>query len=453
MPDLRRPSLRLALGLAVVVAALVEIQALTQTLRSQARLRERVVRSQRDAVAAALPRLSAVLRPGGPSAWEEAAHEVLRAALATEVEVFDASGRLLLARPSSSPAGEAPPPAGLRLGEPSVLTLGPYERGWRLLSYVSLPSGDHAVVLRLSNAVPELVEDLRERRQLVIGHGVALAILLLAGGMALFPGASEPASSVPQALHAYEEAMERLRDRGLELSREHEQERRRMEEEIRDKEALARAGELTAGIVHEVRNGLGTILGYARLLEREPPSPEAVDAARRIREECETLETVVRRFMDFVRRETLNLAAFDLNRMLARVAARETRGHPGAEVELPASGPDGEIVGDEELLERAFENLVRNAREAAGVGGRVVLHIGRDGERRVVRIADDGPGLSPEARKALRPFLSTRAGGLGLGLPIALKIVRLHAGELELSDSHPRGLVVTVRLPAAGPKT
>jgi signal transduction histidine kinase len=82
-----------------------------------------------------------------------------------------------------------------------------------------------------------------------------------------------------------------------------------MEERIREQEAMARAGELTAGIVHEVRNGLGTIVGCARLVER---GQDAQAQARAILDECATLETVVRRFNDFVRLERLELAPVDL---------------------------------------------------------------------------------------------------------------------------------------------
>jgi signal transduction histidine kinase len=255
----------------------------------------------------------------------------------------------------------------------------------------------------------------------------------------------------PRGLLAYEEAMERLRSRGAEETRRHEAERRHLEGEIQDREAMSRAGELTSAIIHEVRNGLGTILGHARLLEHGGQSEaQILDAARCVREECETLEGVIRRFMDFIRRETLTSAAFDLGRLLARVAARESRARPGAEVTLP-TGDLGRLVADEELLERAFENLVRNAREAAGPRGRVRVEVAREGGDVLVSIADDGPGLPAQARDQLRPFVTTKPGGLGLGLPIALKLVRLHAGELSLGDAVPHGLVVTVRLPAAGP--
>jgi signal transduction histidine kinase len=238
--------------------------------------------------------------------------------------------------------------------------------------------------------------------------------------------------------------------RGQALDREHEEERRRLSEDLEDKEALARAGELTAGIAHEVRNGLGTILGYARLLERDLPPVEVADAAAHIRKECEILETVVRRFVDFVKRESLSLSVFDLHRMLSRVVAREGGGGPGPVVSLE-TGSVGSIGGDEGLLERAFENLVRNALEAAGPGGHVWIAGVRDERWVAVTVADDGPGLPPEARERIRPFATGKAGGLGLGLPIAQKIINVHEGDLVLAGRAPRGLAATVRLPVAGP--
>jgi signal transduction histidine kinase len=136
--------------------------------------------------------------------------------------------------------------------------------------------------------------------------------------------------------------------------------------------------------------------------------------------------------------------------MLSRVAARESRGGPGGEVTLPR-GDLGTLSGDEALLERAFENLVRNAREAAGTGGHVWIDVARDAAAAVVTVSDDGPGLTPAARQKLRPFFTTKAGGLGLGLPLALKIVRLHEGEVVFASRSPRGLRVEVRLPLGGP--
>jgi len=308
-------------------------------------------------------------------------------------------------------------------------------------------SGGQDFILRLATPATDLVADLHERRQLLVGHVVAMVLLAVVAILAVFPGRPAPLSA-PREIEAYVEAMERLRDHGEALSQRHEA----LEEALEDREAMARAGELTAGMVHEVRNGLGTIVGYARLVEGTA-APAAVDAARRIREECETLETVVRRFMDFVKREKLNLGPVDLDRMLNRVVARETRARPGGEVQLDGARELGPLTGDEDLLERAFENLVRNAREAAGERGNVWIDAGRDGDDVVVVVSDDGPGMPVATREGLRPFFTTKAGGLGLGLPIALKIVRLHQGDLTFSTRAPRGLAVTVRLPGKGPES
>jgi len=447
--SLRRPSLRLALGLAVIVIGLLEIQGLAQTLRSQSRLRERITNGVRDGLLAARPRLAESLRPGGEASWTAAADEVLRASLASEVEVFDTEGRALLRKPRAAPVEHWPTADERQLVlNDSVLVVGPITRRYsRLLSYAAFRSGGQTVFLRLSTAVPELIDDLNERRGLLLGHGIALIVLMVAGALVLFPERREDRAA-PEALSAYEEAMGRLRDQGAELSREHAAERSRMEAMLGEKEALARAGELTAGIAHEVRNGLGTILGYARLLERGAAAPDVADTARSIREECEVLEVVVRRFMDYVKRESLNLASFDLGRMLARVAARETR--DGPPVRLPEP-PPGAIVGDEELLERAFENIVRNASEAAGRHGRVEVTVTLDAGQLTVDVLDDGPGFPDGGPQQPRPFFTTKAGGLGLGLPLADKIVRLHQGQLALSRRSPRGTAVSVTLPIEGP--
>ena len=226
-----------------------------------------------------------------------------------------------------------------------------------------------------------------------------------------------------------------------------------MEEAIREKEALARAGELTAGIAHEVRNGLGTILGYARMLERAGLAEDPAAAARSIREECETLETVVRRFTDFVKLERLELAPVDLSRLLARVVAREQRADESVRTRLAGLDDPLVVTADEELLERAFENVVRNAVEAAGRGGGLVEVSARRAEGRVdILVEDDGPGLAADHPGDVRPFYTTRLGGLGLGLPLARKILLLHGGGLRLESGTSGGVRVTVSLPAGGPE-
>jgi len=444
---MRAGSHRAALGLAVLLVGILDGAGLLLGLRAHNRLRERAMLSVRERVLEAWPRMVSLSRPSAAGGVEQAARHVVGVGLASEAEVFTPEGRLLLSVPKPSPASHWPSAAEIKgLASGSVLSVGPLPPSLRVLSYVSLPQPGGRVLLRLSSEVPDLVADLRERRLQMIGHGATLLVLVLAGALIVAPIRVQSREAPPSALLAYEEAMGRLGHMGEELEQQHAVERRRMEEQIQDKEALARAGELTAGMAHELRNGLGTILGYSRLLEREAFPPDVWDAARSIREECETLEDVIRRFMDYVKRETLTAVPFDLRRMLFRIASRESRGRAGADVVI-AEGDRSAAWGDEGLLERAFENLVRNAREAAGPHGHVWIEILRDGEQAVVTVADDGPGMPADVKSGLRPFFTTKAGGLGLGLALALKLIRLHGGSLGFGDRSPRGLLVTVRLP------
>jgi signal transduction histidine kinase len=427
----------------LLLLGLVEVQSVVQTVRAQTRLRERVIGTLEGPVVATWPEIARALQPGGADAWRRGLETLLARSSASEVELLDLEGHVLAAHPGPAPVKHWPSPARVQsIASGMILTWGPVAGEQpRLLTYAGFPSGERAVILRLAAPVPELVEDLKERRELLLGHGLVLVLLALAAGLILMPD-PQPTSTA-RGVEAYAEALGRMRDLGQALSQAHRVERDRLAGEMRDLEAMARAGELTAGIAHEVRNGLGTILGYARLIEQQG-APDGTEPARRIREECETLETVVRRFMAFVKRETLHRSSFDLHAMLRRVVARESASHPVGEVEI--RGPQElPMEGDEELLERAFENVVRNAFEAAGPSGRAWITIEPDPAGVLVHVEDDGPGWSGDASDAFRPFASTKSGGLGLGLPMARKIARLHGGDIRVG-TRGKGAWVVVSL-------
>jgi signal transduction histidine kinase len=444
--DLHRSPLRLITGVAVVAAVAIEIQSLGHALRGQARQRERTLQTIESSLRSVHNDVSVMLQFGAPP-WRDALDLALRATLALEAEVFDTEGRSLAAYPARAPVVHWPRPLDLAgVQAQRMLLVGPLgDSEPRMLLYAALPGPGQTVILRLALPGWELLEDIRARRQNLLGHTATLLVLLLAGVMAVFPAREMAAATPPRVLDAYHTALERLRDLGQAEVRRHQSERQRLEEDMRDREAMVRAGELTAGMVHEVRNGLNTILGYARLVERQATG-EAAEAAGRIRQECEDMVTLVRRFMDFIKRDTLNLDTFSLARMLARVAAREGQAGEGTRVVVRET-PDQELVADEDLLERVFENLVRNARQAAGPRGHVWIDWRVEGSALSVVVSDDGPGMPASVRATLKPFFTTKAGGLGLGLATALKIVRLHGGELALADRPPRGLAATVRLP------
>ena len=250
------------------------------------------------------------------------------------------------------------------------------------------------------------------------------------------------------ALDAYEEAMLRLRARGQALDAEHVEERRRLSEDLKDKEALARAGGYRRHRPRgeeRPRDDPGI-----RATSRESPAGDPGRRRRRahsrgVRDPGEGGEA-----LDFVKRESLTLVPFrPAPDALASWPA--SRRGSGPEKSPWRQGEIGSITGDEELLERAFENLVRNAIEAAGTAAE---HVDRGSPRRRSRGHHDrrrrprargrGPGAHPPVRH--------QRGSLGLGLPLAQKIIHVHEGDLVLAERAPRGLAATIRLPLAGPR-
>lgn len=226
-----------------------------------------------------------------------------------------------------------------------------------------------------------------------------------------------------------------------------------LEEQLRMKDALARLGELTAGLAHEFRNGLATIHGYARLLD-----PSALPAphdkyAEGLRDETAALGDVVTRFLDFARPERVTLQPLALELVVRR--AVHDADPEGAAVAV--TGTFGQVEGDDVLLRQAFSNLVRNALEACQRAGRTpavevsgVLHT-TDGLVEVT-VADNGPGVPEADRDRLfQPFFTTRSDGTGLGLALVQKFVVTHNGQVRAANRPEGGAAFTVWLPLRPP--
>jgi len=225
-----------------------------------------------------------------------------------------------------------------------------------------------------------------------------------------------------------------------------------LEEQLRLKDALARLGELTAGIAHEFRNGLATIHGYSRLLD-----PAALPAAYRpyvegIRQETDTLGQIVTNFLNFARPERTSFLPVGLGRIAQRAADDLRRELPeGTTTEV--TGDFADIQGDEVLLRQMFANLVRNAAEACDASGRqprIMIRGAMDSARRVCRVTveDNGPGiLDADRERVFQPFFTTRSRGTGLGLAVVQKIVVVHNGRVGVGASPAGGASVEIVFP------
>jgi PAS domain S-box-containing protein len=220
-----------------------------------------------------------------------------------------------------------------------------------------------------------------------------------------------------------------------------------LEEQLRLKEALARLGELTAGLAHEFRNGLATVHGYGRLLDPDTlPQPQRT-YVEGIREETQALNEVVTNFLRFAKPDPITFAPVDL-RVLIERAAEDL---PTAAVTLRGTFPT--VSADDVLLRQAFSNLIRNSVEACSATGREpVITIDSHVESRTrmvqVIVSDNGPGIPSDAiGKVFQPFFTMRPGGTGLGLAIVQKVIVSHNGRVTAANGAHGGAVFTISIP------
>jgi len=228
-----------------------------------------------------------------------------------------------------------------------------------------------------------------------------------------------------------------------------------LEEQLRLKASLATLGELTAGIAHEFRNGLATILGYSKLFDLASLPESYRQYVQGIRAETDSLSEIVTNFLSFARPAELALSRVDLRAICERTAD-EVRGDArllGGDVTI--RGDFGFVEGDEVLLRQAFSNLLRNALDAcitAAVAPAIVIQSEIDVSQRTLRIAfnDNGGGIPPELReRVFRPFFTSKRSGTGLGLALVQKIIVFHNGRIVAGSSPSGGAGMQISLPIA----
>ena len=245
-------------------------------------------------------------------------------------------------------------------------------------------------------------------------------------------------------------------------------ERHRRDERLRRSERMASLGHMLAGVAHELNNPLAAIAGFSQLLLRGSWPDEDRKALETIGREARRAERVVRDLLTFARQgNVVNSELVDLHSVIRHIVdtqhyALETR---GVHVNLQLATQPVYVQGDTARLEQVILNLVVNARQALevmrseriGVDRRLELTIGTalEGESLILRVADNGPGISPELLgKIWDPFFTTKEEGVGtgLGLSVAHTIVTEHGGAVDVRSELGEGTEFTVRLPTvSGP--
>jgi signal transduction histidine kinase len=223
---------------------------------------------------------------------------------------------------------------------------------------------------------------------------------------------------------------------------------RSLEARVQEMTTLAQLGEISAGIAHEFRSSLSTILGYMKLARKGGVDDVAETRLQNAEKEASLLLKAIERLLAFAGPVQLNAETIDLRALLGEQIAHITDIDPSITVTL--EGPAAVIQGARVLLSRAIENLLNNAADAVRQNGGGSIAVTLRDKPQSLTIADDGAGFDPaDGPRFFLPFQSNKPSGFGMGLPLAKKIVLLHGGTLRLHGEPGKGAVATIEFGTA----
>lgn len=216
-------------------------------------------------------------------------------------------------------------------------------------------------------------------------------------------------------------------------------------------EKLALAGLLAARVAHDIRNPLASMKIHAQLLEgRVKGDARSATLVSAVLDDITQVESVIRDLIELARPGAIRRMPADINVLLRTVIrqldARLLHRKVAVEFELPDRLPLVHI--DPERFAQALLNVIVNAVDAMPTGGVLVVRTRATGDDVVIEIEDDGEGIDADILdRVFDPFVSSKPGGVGLGLVNAKAVVESHGGRIALTARQPRGTRAMMTLP------
>ncbi|MEW5785799.1 MAG: ATP-binding protein [Bacillota bacterium] len=223
-------------------------------------------------------------------------------------------------------------------------------------------------------------------------------------------------------------------------------------QEIRDWERLATAGEVAAGLAHEIRNPLATAKAAIQLYDIINNDSKRKELMVKLNSELERMNDIISTFLNTskpIKEEGLKpISPVGVMRELEFLLRGEANLN---EIDLVVNLPDQgvpPVMGDPNNLKQVFLNIARNAIEAMPQGGRLQIDLQCLNGDIHIRFHDNGPGIPEEIlRNITRPFFTTKLGGTGLGLSISSSIVKMMGGDILIKSRPGGGTMVDIIMP------
>lgn len=238
-------------------------------------------------------------------------------------------------------------------------------------------------------------------------------------------------------------------------------ERRQQREQMIHSEKLATVGLIASGIAHEIGTPLNIISGNAEFLLADLPGHHPMrEELETIIDQCQRISDQVKSLLDFARPSSLQSAPLNINEIIhdtLRLLKHMIK--PGHNIQLNLTPDLPPLMGDKYRLRQLFTNLLLNAFQAMPTGGSLQINttlLSASTASRIetpcicIQIKDSGHGIEKENLKSIfDPFFTTKAmgQGTGLGLAVCLRIIKDHAGSIEVESEVNRGATFTIHLP------
>jgi PAS domain S-box-containing protein len=229
-------------------------------------------------------------------------------------------------------------------------------------------------------------------------------------------------------------------------------ERKKNEELLINSEKLYVAGQLAAGIAHEIRNPLTSLKGFLQLIASGRQAGKNYYDI--MKSELNRIESIVSELLMLSKPQIYELTHKDIRHIMGdTMTLLEAQAilH-NIEMELALWEEPLWVRGVENQLKQVFINVLKNAIEAMIEGGKITITCEREGDRIVVRIDDHGPGIPEEQLSKIgQPFYTTKDKGTGLGLMVSYKIVHNHQGSVRAQSRLGIGTTFEIILPYSPP--
>jgi signal transduction histidine kinase len=221
--------------------------------------------------------------------------------------------------------------------------------------------------------------------------------------------------------------------------------------------AYTEIAKLAGGLAHEIKNPLSTIRLNMELLAEDFVDAESARDRRvyakikLVERECERLQNLLDDFLNFAKLRTLRLEPIDLNAEIERVLEffRPKADACNVEVVKHLNAELPNVVLDVEAFRGALLNLLLNAQQAMPDGGELLVRTRPSALGVAIDLIDTGEGMNDATiAHIFEPFYSTKAGGSGLGLSTARRIVEGHGGRMSVQSELGKGTQFTIELPA-----